>query len=91
MSTSEILRRDRQRKNAKRAERNERRERRPKRIIRPREAMARLGIGKTNFWENFARRRLRLVRLGPRALGVIEEELDALIDELAAERDLEIA
>jgi predicted DNA-binding transcriptional regulator AlpA len=60
-------------------------ERRAKRIIRPREAMARLGIGKTNFWQNFARKRLRLVRLGPRALGVVEADLDRLIDELAAE------
>jgi predicted DNA-binding transcriptional regulator AlpA len=89
MSTSEILRRDRWRKDAKRAERDERH---GKRILRPKEVQQRLGIGHTNFWENFvATRRLRLVRLGPRSVGVIEDELDALIDELAAARDLEVA
>jgi predicted DNA-binding transcriptional regulator AlpA len=63
-----------------------------KRILRPKEAQQRLGIGHTNFWENFiGTGRLRLVRLGPRSVGVIEDELDALIDELAAARDLEVA
>ena len=59
-----------------------------KRILRPKEVQRRLGIGHTNFWENYVRPgRLRLVRLGPRSVGAIEEEVDALIDELAAERD----
>jgi predicted DNA-binding transcriptional regulator AlpA len=89
MSTTEILRRERQRKDAQRAERDERR---GKRILRPKVAQQRLGIGHTNFWENYVKTgRVRLVRLGPRSVGVIEEELDALIDELAAARDLEVA
>jgi predicted DNA-binding transcriptional regulator AlpA len=123
MSTSEIRRRDRARKDTKRAERDERRAkaqaaeaaaaeaqaaeaqaadretaeessepRRGKRVLRPKEAQRRLGIGHTNFWENFVQTgRLKLVRLGPRSVGVLEHELDALIDQLAAERDLEVA
>jgi predicted DNA-binding transcriptional regulator AlpA len=62
-----------------------------KRIVRPKEAWQRLGIGHSNFHENYVRTgRVRLVRLGPRSVGVIEEELDALIDELAAARDREL-
>ncbi len=66
--------------------------RRGKRILRPKVAQRRLGIGHTNFWENFVKTgRVRLVRLGPRSVGVIEHELDALIDEMVRERDLEVA
>jgi predicted DNA-binding transcriptional regulator AlpA len=96
MSASAILRRDRQR-NAKRSRAEvqaleESSERRGKRILRPKEAQKRLGIGHTNFWENFVQTgRLRLVRLGPRSVGVIEHELDALIDKMVRERDLEVA
>jgi predicted DNA-binding transcriptional regulator AlpA len=71
---SEILRRDRQHKTAKRAERSGRR------ILRPREAQRRLGIGHTTFYEDYvATGRIRLVALGERARGVIEDELDDLI------------
>jgi predicted DNA-binding transcriptional regulator AlpA len=59
-----------------------------KRIVRPKEAIARLGIGRSNFYENIiGSGRLRLLRLGPRSVGVLEHELDALIDELIRERD----
>ena len=53
-----------------------------KRVIRPTEAMKRLGVGETHFWTKIARKRLRMVRLGDRALGVIESDLDALIESM---------
>jgi predicted DNA-binding transcriptional regulator AlpA len=60
----------------------------PKRIIRPKEAWNRMGIGHSKFYEDFVNTgRIRLVRLGARAQGVFEHELDALMEELAAERD----
>jgi predicted DNA-binding transcriptional regulator AlpA len=60
----------------------------PRRIIRPREAWQRLGVKHTAFYESFINTgRLRLVRLGPRAVGVVEDELDALIGQMIAERD----
>jgi predicted DNA-binding transcriptional regulator AlpA len=59
-----------------------------RRILRPREAWQRLGIKHTAFYERFINTgRLRLVRLGPRAVGVVEDELDALIGEMITERD----
>jgi predicted DNA-binding transcriptional regulator AlpA len=54
----------------------------PRKIIRPREAQARLGIRHTQFYEIVNAGKLKLVRLGPRSVGVIEEELDRFIDEL---------
>ncbi len=58
------------------------------RIIRPKEAMARLGIGHTKFYADIKAGRLPpLVRLGPRCVGHIDEELDAYIERLKAERD----
>jgi predicted DNA-binding transcriptional regulator AlpA len=60
----------------------------PRKIVRPREAQSRLGVGHTKFYEDFVNTgRLRLVRLGPRCVGAVEDELDALIGELVAERD----
>jgi predicted DNA-binding transcriptional regulator AlpA len=59
-----------------------------RRILRPREAWQRLGIKHIAFYERFINTgRLRLVRLGPRAVGVVEDELDALIGEMITERD----
>jgi predicted DNA-binding transcriptional regulator AlpA len=59
-----------------------------KRILRKREVLERLGIGKTAFHESFIKTgRLRFVKIDPRAVGVIEDELDALIEELRRERD----
>ena len=53
------------------------------RILRPKEAAKRLGIGHSKFWADVAAGRLPpLVRLGPRVVGHIEEELDAYIERL---------
>lgn len=61
----------------------------PHQILRPQEAWRRLGIGRSTFYTEFvATGRLRLVKLGERATGVLEHELDRLIDEMAAERDV---
>ena len=50
--------------------------------------LERLGIRKTTLYENFIKTgRLRFVKIGARAVGVIEDELDALIEELRRERD----
>ena len=59
-----------------------------KRIIRPKEAMARLGIGHSKFYEDIKRGVLpKPVRLGSRSVGIIEEELDAVVERLRADRD----
>jgi predicted DNA-binding transcriptional regulator AlpA len=59
-----------------------------KRVLRKREVLERLGIRKTTLYENFIKTgRLRFVKIGARAVGVIEDELDALIEELRRERD----
>ena len=59
-----------------------------KRILRKHEVLERLGIRKTTLYENFIiTGRLRFVKIGARAVGVIEDELDALIEELRRERD----
>lgn len=59
-----------------------------KRLLRPNVAMDRLGVGHTKFYKDIVGTgRLRLVRLGLRARGVVEDEVDALIKELMAERD----
>jgi predicted DNA-binding transcriptional regulator AlpA len=56
-------------------------------ILRPKEAARRLGLGHTKFYADYVNTgRLRLVRLGERSVGVLEHELDALIDQLP-ERD----
>jgi len=58
------------------------------RIIRPREGQRRLGIGHTKYYADIKTGRLPpLVRLGPRCVGHIEEELEAYIGRLKAERD----
>jgi hypothetical protein len=45
-------------------------------------------VKRSTFYNEFvASGRLRLVKLGERARGVLESELDALIDEMARERD----
>ena len=59
-----------------------------KRIVRKNEVLKRLGIRKTTFYETFIKTgRLRFVKIGVRAVGIIEDELDALIEELRRERD----
>ena len=60
-----------------------------KRILRKREVLERLGVRQTALHENFIKTgRLRFVKLGARAVGAIEDEVDALIEELRQERDL---
>ena len=59
-----------------------------KRILRKNEVLERLGIRKTSFYDSFIKTgRLRFVKIGARAVGIIEDELDALIEELRRERD----
>jgi hypothetical protein len=61
-------------------------------ILRTKQAWQRLGIGKTTFFEKFVQTgRIRLVWITSRACGVIEDELDALIEEMRAERDAKTA
>lgn len=60
-----------------------------KQIIPPEEAQRRLGeISNTTFYEKIiGKGRLRLIRVTERRVGVLEDELDALIDEMAATSD----
>jgi excisionase family DNA binding protein len=51
-------------------------------ILRPKEAARRLGVGHTRFYELVNEGRLRLVRIGERSVGVIEDELNRFIEEL---------
>jgi uncharacterized phage protein gp47/JayE len=60
-------------------------------ILRPQAAWTRLGVGRTTFYEKFVKTgRVKLVNIGERAKGAIDDELDRLIDELRAERDSKI-
>lgn len=57
------------------------------RILRAKEAQARLGIGKTKFFEDIRKGLLpKPVRLGG-VVGYLEEEIDAVIEKLRADRD----
>lgn len=59
-----------------------------KRILREPEVLNRLGIGRTKFDADYIKTgRARWVRLGLRAKGMPEHEVEALIDEAIAERD----
>lgn len=61
---------------------------RAKKILRPKEAQKKLGIGRTKFWDDFVNTgRLRKIRLGPRAIGFLESNVDAVIDALVAASD----
>ena len=70
------------------------------RILRPREAWQTLGVGRTNFTDNYVYRegagatvpgtnvpRLRPVPLGPRAVGFFNDEIQNLIEALRHHRD----
>jgi len=60
----------------------------PHQIIRPAEAWKRLGVGRSTFYCEFINTgKLRLVRIGERARGVVESELDELINKMIADRD----
>jgi hypothetical protein len=58
---------------------------RPKNVYGP---QGRLPVGRTKFYEDYVNTgRLRLVRLGPKSVAVVDDEVDKLITELIAERD----
>jgi excisionase family DNA binding protein len=59
----------------------------PHKIVRPKEAQRRLGIGHTKFYELVNAGRLQVVHIGQRCTGVPEHELDAFVERLIAERD----
>lgn len=62
-----------------------------KRILRPAQSQAKLGIGHTLYYEWRKSGRLKPpLELGPKAVGDLESDIDAVIDELAAERDAKI-
>ena len=49
-----------------------------KRILRPKEAMAKLGIGHSKYYDDIKKGVLPpLVRLGPKSVGHVEDDLDA--------------
>jgi len=53
-----------------------------------REVAARLGVSRSTVHERFFKSgRLRPVVLGPRSIGCLEDEVDEVIDQLAAARD----
>jgi predicted DNA-binding transcriptional regulator AlpA len=56
------------------------------RFVRPREAWTRLGISRTTFYTDIVPKRLQVVRLGPKATGVVEAELEALMAEMMKDR-----
>jgi hypothetical protein len=71
-----------------------------KKIIRPKEGWARLGCGHTKFGTDYVLKtpaepyvagtrikRLKPIRLGPRNIGFLESDVDALITALASQRD----
>jgi predicted DNA-binding transcriptional regulator AlpA len=50
--------------------------------------MAKLGIGRSKYYDDIRKGVLpRPVRLGPKSIGHVEQELDAHIERLKAERD----
>lgn len=72
----------------------------PRKILRPPEARARVARGRTAFEDNYRLHdaadpfipgtripRLKPVAIGPRNIGYLEDEVDAVIDALAAMRD----
>jgi hypothetical protein len=61
---------------------------RGQRLLRKDEARKRLGIGRTKFEEDFIKTgRLRLVPISERIDGIVEDELDVVIEEIIATRE----
>jgi predicted DNA-binding transcriptional regulator AlpA len=59
-----------------------------KTILRPREAWRRLGISRSTFYDKFVSKgRIKLIPITERAVGVVDGELDDLIEEMIADRD----
>jgi hypothetical protein len=73
----------------------------PKKLLRPKVARERVAVGKTHFEDNYVNHggagqecipdtdipRLRPIRLGIRCIAFPEDEVDALIEALARQRD----
>lgn len=58
------------------------------RVLRKRNAAAKVGLGETAFLDGVkAGRWSQPIELGPKAVGWVEEELDACIAKLIAQRD----
>jgi len=88
MSTGEIRRSALKRAESDRQNEEERQQRCRKTIIRPREAWRRLGISRSTFYDEFVSKgRVKLIPLTERARGVVDTELDDLIEKLIADRD----
>jgi DNA-binding FadR family transcriptional regulator len=63
-----------------------------RRLLREPEILSRLGVGRTTLNEEFIKtKRLKWVRPARRVKAIPEDEVDALVDELIAERDIETA
>jgi prophage regulatory protein len=63
-----------------------------KRIIRMPVVKAKTGLGHTEIYERIKKLTFpRQVRLGPKCVGWLEEEIDAWIDQRAAERGTRVA
>lgn len=59
-----------------------------RRIVRFQEGLRRIPVGRTKFRQDYIDTgRLRLVPLGRRAVGLVEDELAQVVDEVIAERD----
>jgi prophage regulatory protein len=58
------------------------------RILRRREAQAKTGLAKTQLYQQIAEGKFpKQIRLGPKAVGWLEHEVDAWIEQRIAERD----
>lgn len=61
-------------------------ERRPKVIVRMPEVLRRVGLGKTSFKERFEDTgKAKIVRIGPRIKGMLESDLERLVELIASE------
>jgi predicted DNA-binding transcriptional regulator AlpA len=58
----------------------------PRRILRLAEVRKRIPVGRTKLDEDFIKTgRLKLIKLGPRAVGILESNVEQVIDELLEE------
>ena len=54
------------------------------RILRPSQAAKKMGIGRSSYYKLVKAGRIKQVRLGPRAVGAFEHEIDILLESLPA-------
>jgi predicted DNA-binding transcriptional regulator AlpA len=60
----------------------------PRRILRLAEVRQRIGVGRTMLDEEYIKTgKLKLIKLGKRAVGVLESNVEEVIDELLAESE----